>query len=93
MNTCQPKVGGASEQEVSLQVIPDAVERFPKLSRRVPSIVVETTDGEEVESGELRWPPDDVSSDVREGHAHLTGVPVEGAEPQESMVGGVSSSD
>uniref|UniRef100_A0A3Q3KX31 LBH domain-containing protein n=1 Tax=Labrus bergylta TaxID=56723 RepID=A0A3Q3KX31_9LABR len=75
MNTCQPKVGGASEQEVSLQVrlkhlslgvIPDAVERFPKLSRRVPSIVVETTDGEEVESGELRWPPDDVSSDVRE---------------------------
>lgn len=55
------------------QVFPDSVERFPKLSRRVPSIVVELTDGGEVESGELRWPPDDVSSDVREGHAQVTG--------------------
>lgn len=46
------------------QVFPDSLERFPKLSRRLPSIVVEPTDGGEVESGELRWPPDDDSSEV-----------------------------
>ncbi|KAK1874699.1 Pleckstrin like domain containing family G member 3 [Dissostichus eleginoides] len=50
------------------------VECFPKLWRRVPSIVVQPTDGGQVESGELRWPPDDISSDVissdvTEGHA------------------------
>ena len=49
------------------------MERFQKLSRRLPSIVVEPTDGDDVESGELRWPPDDVSSDVTEGHVQVTG--------------------
>ncbi|XP_034555742.1 protein LBH-like [Notolabrus celidotus] len=94
INTCDQTVGGASGQEgMSFQVFPDAVERIPKLSRRVPSIVVEPTDGGEVESGELRWPPDDVSSDVREGPSHITDPePVEGAEPQEPKVGGVSNS-
>lgn len=58
---------------VLLFQVSDSAERFPKLSRRLPSIVVEPTDGGEVESGELRWPPDDVSSDVREGHAQVTG--------------------
>ncbi|CAJ1077830.1 protein LBH-like [Xyrichtys novacula] len=74
------------------QLFPDAVERFPKLSRRVPSIVVEPTDGEEVESGELRWPPDDVSSDVGESPTHNTdpGVLVEEVEPQKPKEGGVS---
>lgn len=56
-----------------IQVFPDSMERIPKLSRRVPSIVVEPTDGDEVESGELRWPPDDVSSDVREIPSNITG--------------------
>ncbi|CAL8303608.1 unnamed protein product [Boreogadus saida] len=32
-------------------------ERVPKLSKRLPSIVVEPMDSSEVESGELRWPP------------------------------------
>ncbi|XP_039980519.1 protein LBH isoform X2 [Xiphias gladius] len=73
MTTCESAVGGASgENTVALQVFPDSVEPFPKLSRRLPSIVVEPTHGEEVESGELRWPPDDVSSDVTEGHAQVT---------------------
>lgn len=44
-----------------LQIFPDAHERFPKLSKRLPSIVVEPTESGEVESGELRWPPDDLS--------------------------------
>ena len=44
-----------------LQVFPDSHERYPKLSKRLPSIVVEPTESGEVESGELRWPPDDLS--------------------------------
>lgn len=44
------------------QIFPDTHERYPKLSKRLPSIVVEPTDGAEVESGELRWPPDEPSS-------------------------------
>lgn len=32
------------------------------MSKRLPSIVVEPTDGAEVESGELRWPPDEPTS-------------------------------
>ena len=47
----------------SSQIFPDSHERFPKLSKRLPSIVVEPTESGEVESGELRWPPpDDFSS-------------------------------
>lgn len=45
-----------------IQIFPDTHERYPKLSKRLPSIVVEPTDGAEVESGELRWPPDEPSS-------------------------------
>ncbi|XP_039980521.1 protein LBH isoform X3 [Xiphias gladius] len=92
MTTCESAVGGASgENTVALQVFPDSVEPFPKLSRRLPSIVVEPTHGEEVESGELRWPPDDVSSDVTEGHAQVTGAgaPVEEAEPEQHAIGGI----
>ncbi|XP_034015319.1 protein LBH [Thalassophryne amazonica] len=43
-------------------IFPDSHERYPKLSKRLPSIVVEPTDGAQVESGELRWPPDEPSS-------------------------------
>ncbi|TWW72471.1 Protein LBH [Takifugu flavidus] len=46
--------GGAADE--------DTHERFPKLTKRLPSIVVEPTDGTEVESGELRWPPDEPGS-------------------------------
>lgn len=36
--------------------------------------MVEPTDAGEVESSELRWPPDDVSSDITEDHnAQVTG--------------------
>ncbi|XP_042359059.1 protein LBH-like [Plectropomus leopardus] len=84
MNTCDSTGGGASgEDGLTLQV-----EHFPKLSRRLPSIVVEPTNGGQVESGELRWPPDDVTCDVTEGHAQQTGVPVEEAEPEEQVMGG-----
>ncbi|XP_034714855.1 protein LBH [Etheostoma cragini] len=49
---------GADQGEIFL----DTHERYPKLSKRLPSIVVEPMDGAEVESGELRWPPDEPSS-------------------------------
>ncbi|XP_046878157.1 protein LBH [Hypomesus transpacificus] len=68
MNTCDSTVGdfgvgGASGEEgISFQIFPDSHERFPKLSKRLPSIVVEPTESGEVESGELRWPPDNFSS-------------------------------
>uniref|UniRef100_A0A669PFU2 LBH domain-containing protein n=1 Tax=Phasianus colchicus TaxID=9054 RepID=A0A669PFU2_PHACC len=47
---------------VSHQAFPDSREKYPKLSKRLPSIVVEPTESGEVESGELRWPPDDLKS-------------------------------
>ncbi|XP_024117647.1 protein LBH isoform X1 [Oryzias melastigma] len=52
--------GGAGGEQDS--IFPDVHERNPKLSKRLPSIVVEPTDAAEVESGELRWPPDESSS-------------------------------
>ncbi|XP_051900972.1 protein LBH-like [Pristis pectinata] len=44
------------------QIFPDPCDSYEgqcKLKDRLPSIVVEPTDVSEVESGELRWPPDD----------------------------------
>ncbi|KAI1895401.1 hypothetical protein AGOR_G00105910 [Albula goreensis] len=68
INTCEPgmedfSVAAASgDQSISFQIFPESHERYPKLSKRLPSIVVEPTESGEVESGELRWPPDDLSS-------------------------------
>ncbi|KAI9545811.1 hypothetical protein NQZ68_033293 [Dissostichus eleginoides] len=65
MNSLEPGTedfsgGGAAADQGA--IFPDTHERYPKLSKRLPSIVVEPTDGAEVESGELRWPPDEPSS-------------------------------
>ncbi|XP_060117570.1 LBH domain-containing protein 2 [Heteronotia binoei] len=54
----QPEEEGGT----SSQAFPDAHEKYPKLSKRLPSIVVEPTETGDVESGELRWPPDDLKS-------------------------------
>ncbi|XP_069016904.1 LBH domain-containing protein 2-like [Embiotoca jacksoni] len=54
--------GGAGEGGDQGAIFPETHERYPKLSKRLPSIVVEPTDSSEVESGELRWPPDEASS-------------------------------
>ncbi|XP_061099776.1 protein LBH-like isoform X2 [Conger conger] len=50
------------DQDIHFQIYPDSHERYPKLSKRLPSIVVEPTDDSKVESGELRWPPKDQSA-------------------------------
>ncbi|XP_076873085.1 protein LBH [Brachyhypopomus gauderio] len=78
MNTCESAVGdysAAGDQNISLQIFPDSHERYPKLSKRLPSIVVEPTEGGEVESGELRWPPDDLSptDETRDHQAQKAG--------------------
>ncbi|KAK2826750.1 hypothetical protein Q5P01_020964 [Channa striata] len=65
MNSLEPGTedfsgGGAGEDPDA--IFPEAHERYPKLSKRLPSIVVEPLDAAEVESGELRWPPDEPTS-------------------------------
>ncbi|KAI7790346.1 protein LBH [Triplophysa rosa] len=48
------------KDHLTFQIFPDPsdFERCCKLKDRLPSIVVEATEGE-VESGELRWPPEE----------------------------------
>ncbi|KAK5622759.1 hypothetical protein CRENBAI_025118 [Crenichthys baileyi] len=90
INACDATVGGAPlEEAASFQVFPDSQERAPKLSKRLPSIVVEPTEADDVESGELRWPPDDVGDGVTQRHQQVTGQPMEGSDPQELVMGGV----
>lgn len=55
--------------QMSPQAFPDSREKYPKLSKRLPSIVVEPTESGEVESGELRWPPEDLKGQADDkGH-------------------------
>ncbi|XP_053331457.1 LBH domain-containing protein 2 [Spea bombifrons] len=66
MNKCEPAMeeftlappSGAEGHAV--QIFPDSHEKHPKLTKRLPSIVVEPTESGDVESGELRWPPEDL---------------------------------
>ncbi|KAM8807089.1 LBH domain-containing protein 2 [Eudromia elegans] len=74
MNTREPvmeefALSQSPEEEggPSAQAFPDSREKYPKLTKRLPSIVVEPTESGEVESGELRWPPDDLKSAEEKG--------------------------
>ncbi|XP_064230582.1 LBH domain-containing protein 2 [Aotus nancymaae] len=40
------------------KAVASAQEKGPQLGQRLPSIVVEPSQGDPVESGELRWPPE-----------------------------------
>uniref|UniRef100_A0A3P8S026 LBH domain-containing protein n=1 Tax=Amphiprion percula TaxID=161767 RepID=A0A3P8S026_AMPPE len=76
MNSLEPATedfsgGGAAGDQDS--IFPDTHERYPKLSKRLPSIVVEPTDATEVESGELRWPPDEPTSPDSQGERKSPG--------------------
>ncbi|KAK2853093.1 hypothetical protein Q7C36_008294 [Tachysurus vachellii] len=57
-----------SKDRLTFQIFPDPsdMERCCKLKDRLPSIVVEATEGE-VESGELRWPPEEFQISQGEG--------------------------
>ncbi|XP_034431261.1 protein LBH [Hippoglossus hippoglossus] len=72
-----------SKDRLSFQIFPDPsdFDRCCKLKDRLPSIVVEPTEGE-VESGELRWPPEEFlisaedeeeEDDDEEGEEHNNG--------------------
>uniref|UniRef100_A0A8C8G6D0 LBH domain-containing protein n=1 Tax=Oncorhynchus tshawytscha TaxID=74940 RepID=A0A8C8G6D0_ONCTS len=62
----------SGDQGISFQIFPDTHERNPKLSKRLPSIVVEPSVGGNVESGELRWPPKDPNSVEVPSGIHVT---------------------
>ncbi|XP_048380838.1 protein LBH-like [Stegostoma tigrinum] len=50
------------DNRLPFQIFPDPCDSYEgqcKLKDRLPSIVVEPTDVSEVESGELRWPPEE----------------------------------
>ncbi|XP_069055255.1 protein LBH [Lepisosteus oculatus] len=68
----------------SYQIFPDPsdFERCCKLKDRLPSIVVEPTEGE-VESGELRWPPEEflVSEEEEEEEEEEEKMSQEGGSP------------
>ncbi|TWW71938.1 Protein LBH [Takifugu flavidus] len=79
-------VGGM--RALQLQIFPDPsdFDRCCKLKDRLPSIVVEPTEGE-VESGELRWPPEEflVSEEEEEEDEQSNGTIPNGQPVQNSQ--------
>ncbi|XP_048394080.1 protein LBH isoform X1 [Stegostoma tigrinum] len=86
MSSCEPVMEDFTltqtpeQGRLSFQIFPDPhekSERFPKVTKRLPSIVVEPTETGEVESGELRWPPDEMNvlEDVEHHQSELTSKP------------------
>ncbi|XP_041038029.1 protein LBH-like [Carcharodon carcharias] len=66
INSCKPSAEEVGlkhdENRLPFQIFPDPCDSYEgqcKLKDRLPSIVVEPTDVSEVESGELRWPPEE----------------------------------
>ncbi|KAG8585797.1 hypothetical protein GDO81_005155 [Engystomops pustulosus] len=59
-----------SDSRLPFQIFPDPCEEEEvpvKMRGRLPSIVVEPTDIINVESGELRWPPESVRKEKEQG--------------------------
>ncbi|XP_066461827.1 LBH domain-containing protein 2 isoform X1 [Eleutherodactylus coqui] len=87
MNTCEPGMeefmlsATSGAEGHAVQIFPDSHDKHPKLTKRLPSIVVEPTESGDVESGELRWPPEDISptDDKREKKSCQGCSDVEGA--------------
>ncbi|XP_071972336.1 LBH domain-containing protein 2 isoform X2 [Engystomops pustulosus] len=87
MKTCEPGMedfmlsAPSGAEGHAVQIFPDSHDKHPKLTKRLPSIVVEPTESGDVESGELRWPPEDISptDDKREAKKCQGCTGVEGA--------------
>ncbi|TNM95292.1 protein LBH [Takifugu flavidus] len=77
-----------SKDRLTFQIFPDPsdFDRCCKLKDRLPSIVVEPTEGE-VESGELRWPPEEflVSEEEEEEDEQSNGTIPNGQPVQNSQ--------
>ncbi|KAF7661849.1 hypothetical protein LDENG_00251700 [Lucifuga dentata] len=73
-----------SKDRLSFQIFPDPsdFDRCCKLKDRLPSIVVEPTEGE-VESGELRWPPEEflVSEEEEEEEEQQNNGSIQNGQP------------
>ncbi|XP_028560055.2 LBH domain-containing protein 2 [Podarcis muralis] len=90
----QPEEEGGT----SSQAFPEAHEKYPKLSKRLPSIVVEPSETGDVESGELRWPPDDLKSmedkkALAAQRAQQQKMDLESASPHQDMGGSTESGE
>ncbi|XP_041827549.1 protein LBH isoform X2 [Melanotaenia boesemani] len=76
-----------SKDRLSFQIFPDPsdFDRCCKLKDRLPSIVVEPTEGE-VESGELRWPPEEflVSEEEEEEEEDQNDGNIQNGQPAEN---------
>lgn len=76
-----------SKDRLSFQIFPDPsdFDRCCKLKDRLPSIVVEPTEGE-VESGELRWPPEEflVSEEEEEAQQQQSNGSIQNGQPMQS---------
>lgn len=86
MSGCEPVMEDftlnqtSEEGSLPFQIFPDSQEkseRYPKMTKRLPSIVIEPTEGGDVESGELRWPPDEMNllEDEEQHQSELTSKP------------------
>ncbi|XP_067883902.1 protein LBH-like isoform X2 [Heterodontus francisci] len=74
INSCKPAAEEMGlkhdDNRLPFQIFPDPCDSYEgqcKLKDRLPSIVVEPTDVSEVESGELRWPPEELLITEQEG--------------------------
>ncbi|PWA16556.1 hypothetical protein CCH79_00004755 [Gambusia affinis] len=76
-----------SKDRLSFQIFPDPsdFDRCCKLKDRLPSIVVEPTEGE-VESGELRWPPEEflVSEEEEEDEEEQNDCSMQNGQPAQN---------
>ncbi|XP_063040605.1 protein LBH [Engraulis encrasicolus] len=76
-----------SKDRLTFQIFPDPsdFERCCKLKDRLPSIVVEATEGE-VESGELRWPPEEflIQPDAQESSTPLNNAPIQNGQTEQN---------
>ncbi|XP_029937643.1 LBH domain-containing protein 2 [Myripristis murdjan] len=94
MNSLEPGTedfsgGGTGGDEGA--IFPESHERYPKLSKRLPSIVVEPMDAAEVESGELRWPPEEPGSS--DAQAERQAAQEQAAGEEESELGAEGGSE
>ncbi|XP_059505094.1 protein LBH isoform X2 [Stegostoma tigrinum] len=72
MSSCEPVM-----EDFTLTQTPEQGRLSFQVTKRLPSIVVEPTETGEVESGELRWPPDEMNvlEDVEHHQSELTSKP------------------
>ncbi|XP_076156860.1 protein LBH [Alosa pseudoharengus] len=74
-----------TKERLTFQIFPDPsdFERCCKLKDRLPSIVVEATEGD-VESGELRWPPEEFLIPQEQDDAELAAGTIQNGQTEQN---------